>query len=70
MVLVEHKSASLKNMDKNLKIVAIEALKGFSNASNVIETLKQCYCSVSDEPTEEERFMIKELQDFIDALKK
>ena len=67
MVLVEHKSASLKNMDKNLKIVA---LKGISNASNVIETLKQCYCSVSDEPTEEERFMIKELQDFIDALKK
>ena len=70
MVLVEHKSASLKNMDKNLKIVAIEALKGISNASNVIETLKQSYCSVSDEPTEEERFMIKELQDFIDALKK
>ena len=70
MVLVEHKSASLKNMDKNLKIVAIEALKGISNASNVIETIKQCYCSVSDEPTEEERFIIKELQDFIDALKK
>lgn len=57
-------------MDKNLKIVAIEALKGISNASNVIETFKQCYCSVSAEPTEEERFIIKELQDFIDALKK
>ena len=57
-------------MDKNSKIVAIEALKGISNASNVIETIKQCYCSVSAEPTEEERFIIKELQDFIDALKK
>ena len=57
-------------MDKNLKIVAIEALKGISNASNVIETIKQCYCPVSAEPTEEERFIIKELQDFIDALKK
>ena len=53
--------------------MALEALKTMPNISrtdvaNIIESVQKCYLQVEDSSTEE-RFLIDELQFFIDGLK-
>lgn len=55
-------------MDIKLKELAIESLKELDNVSpedvaNIIETVQKCY--LSEEMTNEEQFLVKELESFI-----
>lgn len=60
-------------MNEEIKIVALEALKTMPNVSsldvaNILECVQKCYAQVEDVSIEE-RFLIDELQYFINGLK-
>ena len=54
--------------------MALETLKAMSNVSrtdvaNILECVQQCYTETEGNTSSEERFLISELQSFIDELK-
>lgn len=57
-----------------LKITALEALKTMPNVSktdvaNILECIQQCYSETEGKTSLEERFLVSELQFFINELK-
>ena len=61
-------------MNEALKIAALEALKTMPNVSvtdvaNILECVQQCYAETEGNTSSEERFLISELQFFINELK-
>lgn len=61
-------------MNNALKVTALEALKTMPNVSetdvaNILECVQQSYTETEGNTSLEERFLISELQFFIDELK-
>lgn len=61
-------------MNEALKVTALDALKTLPNVSqtdvaNILECIQQCYAETEGKTSEEERFLVSELQFFINELK-
>lgn len=61
-------------MNNALKVTALEALKTMPNVSetdvaNILECVQQCYTETTGNTSSEERYLVSELQSFIDELK-